>query len=69
MYFNLANIQIQLEKPQVKEKIQSLLNHIESTVCSDLSHAFWDKKKHIVNLPYEKDFREKKFPQKPDQSK
>ncbi|KAH1198208.1 polyprotein [Glycine max] len=28
------NIQIQLGKPQVKEKIQSLLNHIESTVSS-----------------------------------
>ncbi|KAH1215118.1 hypothetical protein GmHk_13G036344 [Glycine max] len=41
------NIQIQLGKPQVKEKIQSLLNHIESTVCSELPHAFWDRKKHI----------------------
>ncbi|KAH1215115.1 hypothetical protein GmHk_13G036341 [Glycine max] len=41
------NIQIQLGKPQVKEKIQSLLNHIESTVCSELPHAFWDRKKNI----------------------
>ncbi|KAH1265451.1 putative Polyprotein CP [Glycine max] len=44
------NIQIQLGKPQVKEKIQSLLKHIESTVCSELPHAFWDRKKHIVLL-------------------
>ncbi|KAG4963172.1 hypothetical protein JHK82_039843 [Glycine max] len=58
------NIQIQLGKPQVKDKIQSLLNHIESTVCSDLPHAFWDRKKHIVDLPYEKDFREKQIPTK-----
>jgi len=58
------NIQVQLGKPQIKEKIQSLLNHIESTVCSDLSHAFWDRKKHIVDLPYEKDFREKQIPTK-----
>ncbi|KAH1262561.1 polyprotein [Glycine max] len=58
------NIQIQLGKPQVKEKIQSLLNHIESTVCSELPHAFWDRKKHIVDLPYEKDFREKQIPTK-----
>ncbi|KAH1220950.1 Enzymatic polyprotein [Glycine max] len=42
------NIQIQLGKPQVKERIQSLLNHIESTVCSELPHAFWDRKKHIA---------------------
>ncbi|KAH1148085.1 hypothetical protein GYH30_042981 [Glycine max] len=58
------NIQIQLGKPQVKERIQSLLNHIESTVCSELPHAFWDRKKHIVDLPYEKDFREKQIPTK-----
>ncbi|KAH1148330.1 hypothetical protein GYH30_043114 [Glycine max] len=58
------NIQIQLEKSQVKEKIQSLLNHIESTVCSELPHAFWDRKKHIVDLPSEKDFREKQIPTK-----
>ncbi|KAH1188242.1 hypothetical protein GmHk_U059792 [Glycine max] len=58
------NIQIQLGKPQVKDKIQSLLNHIESTVCSDFPHAFWDRKKHIVDLPYEKDFREKQIPTK-----
>uniref|UniRef100_A0A0R0ESJ6 Retropepsins domain-containing protein n=1 Tax=Glycine max TaxID=3847 RepID=A0A0R0ESJ6_SOYBN len=62
VYFN--NIQIQLEKPQVKEKIQSLLSHIESIVCSVLPNAFWDRKKHIVDLPYEKNFREKQIPTK-----
>uniref|UniRef100_A0A0R0EG98 DUF7746 domain-containing protein n=1 Tax=Glycine max TaxID=3847 RepID=A0A0R0EG98_SOYBN len=56
------NTQIQLGKPQIKERIQSLLSHIESTVCSNLPHAFWDRKKHIVDLPYEKDFREKQIP-------
>ena len=34
------NIYIQLEKPQLKEKIQSLLQHIQSTICSDFPHAF-----------------------------
>jgi len=58
------NIQIQLGKPQVKEKFQSLLSHIKSTVYSNLPHAFWDRKKHIVDLPYEKDFREKQIPTK-----
>ena len=52
---------MQLEKPQVKKKIQSLLHHIESTICSDLPHAFWNRKRHIVDLPYEKDFREKQI--------
>ena len=58
------NIQMQLEKPQIKEKIQSLLHHIESTICSNLPHAFWNRKKHIVDLPYEKDFKEKQIPTK-----
>jgi len=53
-----------LEKPQLKEKIQSLLQHIQLTICSDLPHAFWKRKKHIVDLPYEKDFREKQISKK-----
>jgi len=58
------NIQIQLEKPQLKEKIQTLIQHIQSTICSDLPHAFWNWKKHIVDLPCEKDFHEKQIPTK-----
>ena len=32
--------------------------------CSDISNAFWHRKKHIVNLPYVKDFNEKNIPTK-----
>ena len=32
--------------------------------CSDISNAFWHRKKHIVNLPYVKDFNEKDIPTK-----
>ena len=39
-----------------------MLSHIESTICFDLPYAFWDRKKHIVDLPYEKDIREKQIP-------
>jgi len=53
-----------LEKPQVKEKIQSLLKHIQSTIYSNLPNAFWNRKRHIVDLPYEKDFKEKQIPTK-----
>ena len=31
-------------------------------VCSDVPNAFWHRKKHIVDLPYIKDFNEKKYP-------
>ena len=59
------NIQSQLEKPQqLKEKTQTLLQHIQLTICSNLPHAFWNRKKHISDLPYEKDFREKQIPTK-----
>ena len=33
-------------------------------VCSDVPNAFWHRKKHIVNLPYDKDFNEKNIPTK-----
>ena len=38
IYFN--NIQSQLEKPQLKEKTQNLLQHIQLTIFFDLPHAF-----------------------------
>jgi len=41
-----------------------LLQHIQLTICSNLPHAFWNRKKHIVDLPYEKYFREKQIPTK-----
>ena len=54
-----------MEKPQqLKEKTQTLLQHIQLTICSNLPHAFWNRKKHISDLPYEKDFREKQIPTK-----
>ena len=28
-------------------------------VCSDVPNAFWHRRKHIVDLPYVKDFDEK----------
>ena len=31
-------------------------------VCFDVPNAFWHRKKHIVDLPYVKDFNEKKIP-------
>ncbi|KAL4601694.1 hypothetical protein ACB092_10G000200 [Castanea dentata] len=35
-----------------------------SDVCSEIPNAFWHRKKHIVNLPYAKDFNEKNIPTK-----
>ena len=33
-------------------------------VCFDVPNAFWHRKKHIVDLPYVKDFNEKNIPTK-----
>jgi hypothetical protein len=43
---------------------QELLNEIVDTVCSDLPNAFWHRKKHILSLPYVKDFSKRKIPTK-----
>ena len=40
------------------------MHQLHNEVCSDIPNAFWDRKKHIVFLPYESDFDEKLFPTK-----
>ena len=42
----------------------NLQKEIESTICSEIPNAFWERKKHVVDLPYEKDFNEKEIPTK-----
>ncbi|GAV92318.1 hypothetical protein CFOL_v3_35698 [Cephalotus follicularis] len=48
----------QSQDSQIKEKIDSLKNSIINNLCSDLPDAFWHRKRHMVSLPYEKDFTE-----------
>lgn len=36
----------------------------ESQVCTEIPNAFWNRKKHIIELPYESNFDEKKIPTK-----
>ena len=61
---SFKNIESQLSKIEVQKKIQNLLEHIQTSICSDLPNAFWQRKKHVVNLPYEKDFHERQIPTK-----
>ena len=37
---------------------------IKRKICSDLPNAFWERKKHIISLPYEKGFDERNIPTK-----
>ncbi|GAV78783.1 hypothetical protein CFOL_v3_22248, partial [Cephalotus follicularis] len=54
----------QLQTSQIKQKIDSLKNNIIKNLCSDLPDAFWHKKRHMISLPYEKDFTEQNIPTK-----
>ncbi|GAV68151.1 hypothetical protein CFOL_v3_11654, partial [Cephalotus follicularis] len=42
----------------------SLKNNIINKLCSDLPDAFWHRKRHMMSLPYEKDFTEQNIPTK-----
>ena len=43
----------------MKELIIQTHNKFKLTICSSMSNAFWNRKQHIVTLPYEEDFNEK----------
>ena len=40
-------------------KIANLQKHFESEICSEFPKAFWDRKSHIIDLPYIDGFDEK----------
>ncbi|GAV88678.1 hypothetical protein CFOL_v3_32100, partial [Cephalotus follicularis] len=54
----------QLQTSQIKEKINSLKNNIINNLCSGLPDTFWQRKQHMVSLPYEKYFTEQNIPTK-----
>ena len=48
-----------MQNPTVQKKIIDLEESLKRKVCSDLPNAFYERKKHIVSLPYKKDFDER----------
>ena len=57
-------IEEQLENPNIQNKIIDLEQITRNKICADLPNAFWERKQHIITLPYEKDFNEKQIPTK-----
>jgi len=57
-------IEEQLQNPSTQQKILDLEQFLKRKICSDLPNAFWERKKHIISLPYEKDFDERNIPTK-----
>jgi len=54
----------QLQKPDIQAKILEIEQIIKTKICSNLPNAFWERKQHIITLPYEKDFNERQIPTK-----
>ena len=62
MYFQ--KIEQQLKSDLIKKRISNFQETIVKEVCSDQPNAFWKRKQHIVDLPYESRFSEKNIPTK-----
>jgi hypothetical protein len=57
-------IEEQLTDKFLTRKIEIFKSKLEKEVCSNFPSAFWHRKKHIVTLPYIKDFSEQQIPTK-----
>ena len=53
-----------LKSKQIQERIKQIQQQIENNLCSSIPNAFWNRKQHMVSLPYEKYFNEKQIPTK-----
>lgn len=60
--FSYLRIEEQLKTPFIQLKITDFKQVLKKRICSDLPNAFWERKKHIISLPYEPDFNEKDIP-------
>ena len=56
--------EIQFKKTDENLKSKQIQQQIENNLCSSIPNAFWNRKQHMVSLPYEKDFNEKQIPTK-----
>ena len=61
---NMIRIEEQLKVKKTQDAIENLKNNIVREVCSNIPNAFWHRKQHEVELPYELDFSERHIPTK-----
>ncbi|GAB2265572.1 hypothetical protein Dimus_037837 [Dionaea muscipula] len=61
---SLKRIEEQLQLPATQTKVKDLEARFQNNVCAELPNAFWQRKKHIVHLPYEPTFSETNIPTK-----
>ncbi|XP_059281056.1 uncharacterized protein LOC132034705 [Lycium ferocissimum] len=60
----IKKIEQTLKTPVIERKIASFQEKLEHEVCSELPNAFWERKRHIVELPYIDGFNEQAIPTK-----
>ena len=61
---SLKRIESQLQNDFIQKKISDFKDLIEKENCADLPSAFWNRKQHLVDFPYENSFDEKQIPTK-----
>ena len=49
---NVQKIEEQLKAPYTISKIKKIESNLIKQVCSELPHALWQRKQHMVELPY-----------------
>ena len=59
---NLVRIEEQLKVEKTQDAIEKFKNKIIGEICSNIPNAFWHRKQHEVELPYEPSFSEKNIP-------
>ncbi|KAG8661721.1 hypothetical protein MANES_01G032701v8 [Manihot esculenta] len=52
-------IEEMINDPKVQQKIKIIQDKMLNSICAESPNAFWERKKHVVNLSYEPDFNEK----------
>ena len=57
-------IEQKLKTLQVQQKIKEFKKLFKKEVCAKIPNTFWNKKQHVISLPYKKDFNEKNIPTK-----
>jgi hypothetical protein len=61
-HVSFCRLDKKLQDPVLQKEIANFQNKIEQEICSDLPTAFWKRKQHIVDLPYEDTFSKTLIP-------
>ena len=56
---HILQLEHQLASPSISVKIKEIEKDFQNTICSDIPNAFWERKRHIVSLPYKPEFDER----------